>query len=59
MGIHANRSISEKIFISGGSLGTVEPIALGIAVSNPFKNVYLLSSDGWNDGRKLLGNVKI
>ena len=45
-GTHANRSVSEKIFVSGGSLGTVEPIALGIAISNPLINVYLLSSDG-------------
>ena len=45
-GTHANRSISEKIFISGGSLSIVESIALGFAISNQQKNVYLLSSDG-------------
>jgi transketolase N-terminal domain/subunit len=45
-GTHASRNISDKIYVTGGSLGLVEPIALGLALSNPNKNVYLTSSDG-------------
>ena len=45
-GTHVNRDLEDKIFVSGGSLGMVESIALGIAISQPNINVFLLSSDG-------------
>lgn len=45
-GTHANRCLNDGIYISGGSLGIVESIALGLAISDINKNVYLLSSDG-------------
>jgi transketolase len=45
-GTHAKRNLNDKIYVSGGSLGTVEPIAAGIALADKNKNVYLLSSDG-------------
>lgn len=45
-GTHAGRDLDNKIFCSGGSLGWVEPISLGIALSSPDINVYLTTSDG-------------
>jgi len=45
-GTHANRSLEDKIYVTGGSLGLVETIALGIAVAKPNERVFLLSSDG-------------
>ena len=45
-GTHASRDLDNKIYVSGGSLGLVEPIAVGLAVYNPNINVYLTSSDG-------------
>ena len=45
-GTHASRDLDNKVFCSGGSLGLVEPIALGYAMSKPFKDTYLMSSDG-------------
>lgn len=45
-GTHANRNLDDKIFVSGGSLGHVMPISIGIALSNRKKNVYCLLSDG-------------
>lgn len=45
-GTHAKRSINPPIWVSGGSLGLVEPIAAGLAFYKKTSNVYLLSSDG-------------
>ena len=44
-GTHANRNLKNGIYCSGGSLGSVEAIALGCAMTTK-TNVYLLSSDG-------------
>lgn len=45
-GTHANRNLDDGIFVSGGSLGQPETVALGIALASPQKNVYLVTSDG-------------
>jgi transketolase N-terminal domain/subunit len=45
-GIHATRDLGYNIFCSGGSLGQAETIAVGAALANMEKNVWLLSSDG-------------
>lgn len=45
-GTHAGIDLENKIYCSGGSLGLVEPIAMGLAVYNPNLNIYLTSSDG-------------
>lgn len=44
-GTHAHRNLNDGIYCSGGSLGMVESIALGDAMTSK-DNVYLLSSDG-------------
>lgn len=44
MGTHAERS--ENIFVSGGSLGQAETIAVGMALSDRNRIVYLMTSDG-------------
>jgi thiamine pyrophosphate-dependent acetolactate synthase large subunit-like protein len=45
-GTHANRDLSNGIFVSGGSLGQPEPVALGMALANRKRDVYLVTSDG-------------
>lgn len=45
-GTHCRRDIKRKIFCSTGSLGLPETIAVGFALSNRDRKVYLLSSDG-------------
>ena len=45
-GTHANRSIEDGIFVSGGSLGQPETVAVGIALADRNRQVHLLTSDG-------------
>lgn len=44
MGTHAERD--KNIFVSGGSLGQAETVAVGMAMADRSKNVYLMTSDG-------------
>jgi len=43
-GVHQERG--KNIVVSGGSLGQAETVAVGIALANREKNVYLMTSDG-------------
>lgn len=45
-GVHPNRDIDEGIYASTGSLGHGLGIAVGMAMANPKRNVYVLMSDG-------------
>lgn len=45
-GTHPNRDIADNIFVSTGSLGQGLPIAVGMALANKDRNVYVLTSDG-------------
>jgi transketolase len=45
-GTHPNRDISHHIPVSTGSLGQGLPIAVGMALADPTKNVYCMISDG-------------
>ncbi len=45
-GIHATKDPAFKIWGSGGSLGQLETVAVGMALADRTKDVYLLSSDG-------------
>lgn len=45
-GTHANRNLEDGIIVSGGSLGQAETVALGLALANKKRNVYLMTSDG-------------
>lgn len=45
-GIHATRDPEYKIWGSGGSLGQLETVAVGMAMADRTKDVYLMSSDG-------------
>lgn len=45
-GTHPNRDMEHKIYCSTGSLGHGLPIALGMAIADPSRNVYCLISDG-------------
>lgn len=45
-GIHATRDLEHGIFASGGSLGQLETVAVGAALADRSRNVWLLSSDG-------------
>lgn len=45
-GIHATRDPFFHIDVSGGSLGQVETVAVGMALADRTRKVYLLSSDG-------------
>lgn len=44
MGTHAERD--KNVYVSGGSLGQAETIAVGMALADKSRNVYLLTSDG-------------
>lgn len=44
MGTHAERD--KNIWASGGSLGQAETVAVGMALADRSKNVYLMTSDG-------------
>jgi transketolase len=45
-GTHANRDLEDGIFVSGGSLGQAETVAVGLAMADKEKDVYLVTSDG-------------
>jgi len=45
-GTHAMRDIENEIWVSGGSLGQAECVAVGLAMADSTRNVYLLTSDG-------------
>lgn len=45
-GVHPNRDMSEGIWASTGSLGHGVGIALGMALADKARNVYVLTSDG-------------
>jgi len=45
-GTHATRDLADGIFVSGGSLGQPEPVALGMAFADRTRRVHLLTSDG-------------
>jgi len=45
-GIHSTRDVKHGVEVSGGSLGQVETIAVGMAMANRKRNVYLITSDG-------------
>lgn len=45
-GIHATRDPENGIWVSGGSLGQAETVAVGLALADPTHNTYLVTSDG-------------
>ena len=45
-GVHPNRDLENKIYCSTGSLGCGIPIAVGMALANRDRDVFVLSSDG-------------
>ena len=45
-GTHAERDLENGVYVSGGSLGQPETIAIGMAMADPNKIVYLVTSDG-------------
>jgi len=45
-GTHARRDVAHGVWVSGGSLGQAETVAVGLAISNPKRKVWLLTSDG-------------
>jgi transketolase N-terminal domain/subunit len=45
-GTHAFRDIEHGVYVSGGSLGQPETVAIGMAIANKNRNVYLVTSDG-------------
>ena len=50
-GVHPNRDKKDGIWCSTGSLGQGLPIALGMALANRMRDVYVLTSDGeWAEG---------
>lgn len=45
-GVHPERSLQHGIEVSSGSLGQAETVAVGMALGDRSKNVYLVTSDG-------------
>lgn len=45
-GTHATRDMEHGVWVSGGSLGQPETVAVGMAMADRTKNVYLMTSDG-------------
>ncbi|MCK9371229.1 thiamine pyrophosphate-dependent enzyme [Candidatus Dojkabacteria bacterium] len=45
-GVHPNRSLGDGIYCSSGSLGNAITIAIGTALANRKRDVYVLISDG-------------
>ena len=45
-GVHASRDMPNGIWCSNGSLGQSEPIAVGMALANRDRKVWLITSDG-------------
>lgn len=44
-GVHCNRDLKHKIYASGGSLGHGIGIAVGMAITNRNRNIYVLMTD--------------
>ena len=45
-GTHAERDMKHGVWVTGGSLGQAETVAVGLALGNRKENVYLVTSDG-------------
>lgn len=45
-GIHSTKDLPNGVYVSGGSLGQVETIAMGMALADRGRRVWLVSSDG-------------
>lgn len=45
-GVHAGRDIPHGIYVSGGSLGQVATVAVGMALADLNRTVWLVTSDG-------------
>jgi len=45
-GVHPNRDMEHGIWCSSGSLGQAETVAVGMALADKNKNVWLVTSDG-------------
>lgn len=45
-GIHSTKDLANGVYVSGGSLGQVETVAMGMALADRSRNVWLVSSDG-------------
>lgn len=45
-GTHASRDVEHGIWVSGGSLGQAETVAVGLALANRNRRVWLVTSDG-------------
>jgi transketolase len=45
-GVHCSRDVENKIYASGGSLGHGIGIAIGMAIANRTRNVFVMTSDG-------------
>lgn len=45
-GVHAHRDLAHGIWVSGGSLGQSETVACGLALADPNRTVWLVTSDG-------------
>lgn len=45
-GVHPNRDVDDGIYCSSGSLGSAITLAIGMAVADKTKDVYVLMSDG-------------
>lgn len=45
-GVHPNKDLDDRIFCSSGSLGSAICIAVGMAIADPTRDVYVLLSDG-------------
>ena len=45
-GVHPNRDLGDKIYCSSGSLGSALAIAVGMALANRKRDVFILTSDG-------------
>lgn len=46
MGVHPEKNEDYDIAISSGSLGLAGSIALGMALADPLRNIYVITSDG-------------
>jgi len=69
-GVHPNRNLEDKIYCSSGSLGSGITIAVGMAMANRERDVYVLMGDGefaegscWEAlriaGERRLDNLKV
>lgn len=45
-GVHPNRDLEHGIYVSTGSLGQGLPIAVGMAMANKDRDVYVVTTDG-------------